>query len=87
MRLQDGRLLRARGGADAGVVTDLMALPGVTDQLALISYPIAEAARIAMRTAIEYLEAHTEIRLVRFVLFGPAALRTYERALEEVRPG
>ena len=50
-------------------------------------YPIAEAARIALRAAIEYLEAHAEIRLVRFVLFGQAALRVYEQALDEpIRP-
>ena len=47
-------------------------------------YPIAEAARIALRAAIEYLEAHPEIRLVRFVLFGQAALRVYEQALDEL---
>jgi O-acetyl-ADP-ribose deacetylase len=50
-------------------------------------YPMADAARIALRLTIEYLQSHPEIRLVRFVLFGPAALRTYERALDEVRPG
>jgi O-acetyl-ADP-ribose deacetylase (regulator of RNase III) len=38
-------------------------------------YPIADAARIALRTALDYLRAHQEISLVRFVLFGQAALR------------
>ena len=47
-------------------------------------YPIAEAARIALRTAIEYLDAYPDIRLVRFVLFGQAALRVYEQALDEL---
>jgi O-acetyl-ADP-ribose deacetylase len=50
-------------------------------------FPIAEAARIASRIAIEYLKSHPEIRLVRFVLFGQAALRAYEGALDEVRRG
>jgi O-acetyl-ADP-ribose deacetylase (regulator of RNase III) len=45
-------------------------------------YPMAEAARIALKTAMEFLEGHPEIALVRFVLFGEAALRTYEEALE-----
>ena len=48
-------------------------------------YPMAEAGRIALRVVVEYLESHPEIRLVRFVLFGQAALRTYERALDEAR--
>jgi hypothetical protein len=31
--------------------------------------------------------APPEIRLVRFVLSGPAALKAYERALDDVHPG
>ena len=49
-------------------------------------YPMADAARIALRTVIEYLKDHPEITLVRFVLFGQAALRTYEEALEGLVP-
>lgn len=49
-------------------------------------YPMAEAARIGLRTVIEYLQGHPEIELVRFVLFGQAALRTYEEALGSVAP-
>ncbi len=49
-------------------------------------YPMAAAARIGLRTAIEYLQDHPEIQLVRFVLFGQAALRTYEEALESLVP-
>ena len=48
------------------------------------SYPMAGAARIALRTAIEYLQGRPEIQLLRFVLFGQAALRTYEEALVSV---
>ncbi len=33
-------------------------------------YPLNEAARIALKTAIDYLEEHPEIEAVRFVLFG-----------------
>jgi len=33
-------------------------------------YPLSEAARIALKTAIDYLKEHEEIELVRFVLFG-----------------
>lgn len=49
-------------------------------------YPMAEAARIALRAAIECLQGHPEILLVRFVLFDRAALQTYEEALENVKP-
>ena len=48
------------------------------------AYPIADAARIALSTVIEYLRQHPEITLVRFVLFGQAALWSYEEALESL---
>jgi O-acetyl-ADP-ribose deacetylase len=49
-------------------------------------YPLADAARIGLRTTIEYLREHPEIPLVRFVLFGQAALRTYEAVLADLLP-
>jgi len=49
-------------------------------------YPIADAARIALTTVIAFLKAHPEIVLVRFVLFGQAALRTYEAVLLDLSP-
>ena len=42
-------------------------------------YPIAEAARVALATVTEYLDAHAEIERVRFVLFSPDDLAVYER--------
>jgi O-acetyl-ADP-ribose deacetylase (regulator of RNase III) len=47
-------------------------------------YPIAEASRVALRTSIEYLHAHSDISLVRFVLFSDADLEVYKKALEEL---
>jgi O-acetyl-ADP-ribose deacetylase (regulator of RNase III) len=47
-------------------------------------YPMADAAGIALRTVLEYLKDLPEITFVRFVLFGQAALRTYEEALEDL---
>jgi O-acetyl-ADP-ribose deacetylase (regulator of RNase III) len=47
-------------------------------------YPLEEAAPIALRTAINYLESHTDIELVRFVLFGSRAYQVYEKALKEI---
>jgi O-acetyl-ADP-ribose deacetylase (regulator of RNase III) len=46
-------------------------------------YPMADAARLAIKTVIDYLNAHTEIYLVRIVLFGHEAYETHERALKE----
>jgi len=45
-------------------------------------YPITEAASIALRTVTDYLQAHPEVELVRFVLFGQAAYEAYENALK-----
>ena len=49
-------------------------------------YPVAGAARIGLQTVIEYLKAHPEITLVRFVLFGQAAFRIYDQVLAELMP-
>lgn len=46
-------------------------------------YPMEDAARIAIKTVIDYLRGHTGISLVRFVLFGHEAYKTYERILGE----
>lgn len=45
-------------------------------------YPLNEAARIALETAIDYLKEHREIELVRFVLFGKP---TYDVFAEELK--
>jgi O-acetyl-ADP-ribose deacetylase (regulator of RNase III) len=47
-------------------------------------YPLAEAARIALTTTLDYLKTHPEIALVRFVLFGRAAYETYETVLNDL---
>ena len=49
-------------------------------------YPLTEAARIALTTAMDYLRAHPSLTLVRFVLFGQAALKVYEAVLAELLP-
>jgi O-acetyl-ADP-ribose deacetylase (regulator of RNase III) len=50
-------------------------------------YPLAEAARIALRTVIEHLRAGSGLREVKFVLFNPSVLRAYEAALEALVAG
>lgn len=47
-------------------------------------YPMEEAARIAFRTIVDYLHAHSEIKLVRYVLYGTPAYETHRRVLEQV---
>ena len=49
-------------------------------------YPLDEAAPLALRTVGNFLKEHPEIELVRFVLFGPKALRAFEDALEKLYP-
>jgi len=47
-------------------------------------YPMEEAAPIALKTVIAYLQNHADIQLVRFVLFGQQAYRAYEVSLQEL---
>lgn len=47
-------------------------------------YPLQEAAPIALKTVMDYLSQHPEIKLVRFVLFGKEAFQAYEEALKEL---
>lgn len=47
-------------------------------------YPMEQAARIALRTIIDYLEQHPEIKLVRFVLYDARAYAVHKRVLEQV---
>jgi O-acetyl-ADP-ribose deacetylase (regulator of RNase III) len=50
-------------------------------------YPMEDAARIALRTIIDYLQHHPEIKLVRFVLFDARALETHWKVLEQLLRG
>jgi O-acetyl-ADP-ribose deacetylase (regulator of RNase III) len=47
-------------------------------------YPLEEAAPIALKMVMDYLKAHPEIQLVRFVLFGHEAHQAYEKALRNL---
>ncbi len=50
-------------------------------------YPLAEAARIAIKTVLDYLTQHQEIRLVRFVLFGRPTYEVYQKVTRELLRG
>ncbi len=47
-------------------------------------YPIDRAARVALSTAIEFLQQHERPELVRFVLFDAGAYGAFAAALEEL---
>lgn len=47
-------------------------------------YPLNEAAPIALKTVADFLKAHPEIELVRFVLFDGKTLGAYEEALKKL---
>lgn len=66
--------------AAKGIAT--LAFPSIST--GAYGYPLAAAARIALKTVMDYLAQHPKIKLVRFVLFGAAASEAYERALREL---
>jgi O-acetyl-ADP-ribose deacetylase (regulator of RNase III) len=47
-------------------------------------YPIDQAARVALSTAVEFLNEHGQPELVRFVLFDAGAYGAFAAALEEL---
>lgn len=49
------------------------------------SYPLAEAARIALKTAIDYLLEHEDLELVRFVLFDRRTFDVFAEELQKLR--
>lgn len=49
------------------------------------SYPLNEAAAIALHAVINYLKTHPDIELVRFVLFGHKAYQVYEDVLRKLQ--
>ncbi len=61
---------------------DAIAFPSIST--GIYGYPVKEASRIALRTVIDYLKAHPEIKMVRFVLFDSRTFETYEESLKEL---
>ena len=52
----------------------------------IYGYPVEEASRIALKTVMDYLKDHPEVKLVRFVLFDPKTFNVYEESLKEMAP-
>ena len=59
-----------------------MAFPSIST--GIYGYPVGEASRIALKTVIDYLKDHPEIKLIRFVLFDSNTFGVYEEALKEL---
>jgi O-acetyl-ADP-ribose deacetylase (regulator of RNase III) len=49
----------------------------------IYGYPVEEASRIALKTVMDYLNEHTEIKLVRFVLFDLKTFEVYKESLKK----
>jgi len=64
--------------SEAGL--ERVAFPAIST--GIYGYPLAEAAEVSLRTAIEYLREHPEIKLVRFVLWDDPTLAAFERELQ-----
>jgi len=47
-------------------------------------YPVSKAARIALKTTIDYLKEHADIEMVRFVLFGKPAYDVFAEELKKL---
>jgi O-acetyl-ADP-ribose deacetylase len=50
----------------------------------IYGYPVEEASRIGLKTVMDYLKDHPEIKLVRFVLFDSNTYRVYEETLKKL---
>jgi len=50
----------------------------------IYGYPVEDASRIALKTIMDYLKNHPEIKLARFVLFDSNTYSVYEGALKEL---
>jgi O-acetyl-ADP-ribose deacetylase (regulator of RNase III) len=60
-----------------------LAFPAIS--CGVYGYPMADAARIALGTTLEFLKRATRIERVTFALFGREARTVYERVAAELR--
>ena len=52
----------------------------------IYGYPVEEASQIALKTVMDYLKEHPEIKLVRFVLFDSKIFDVYKESLKALAP-
>ncbi len=61
---------------------DSIAFPSIST--GIYGYPVEEASRIALKTVMNYLKEHPEVKLVRFVLFDSKTFEVYKKSLKEL---
>ena len=66
----------------AGLGASTVAFPAIST--GVYRFPVERAARIALGTTAEALDAHPDVELVSFVLFSDGHLGAFERALREL---
>jgi O-acetyl-ADP-ribose deacetylase (regulator of RNase III) len=59
-----------------------IALPAIS--AGIYGYPLSEAAHIALKTAVDYLREHTDIEIIRFVLFDRRTYDGFEAELKKL---
>jgi O-acetyl-ADP-ribose deacetylase (regulator of RNase III) len=50
----------------------------------IYEYPVEQASRTALKTVMDYLKNHPEIKLVRFILFDSRTFEVYKESLKEM---
>lgn len=60
---------------------DSIAFPSIST--GIYGYPVEEASQIALKTVLNYLQEHPEVKLVRFVLFDSKTFDVYKDSLKK----
>ncbi|MBD3271179.1 MAG: RNase III inhibitor [Elusimicrobia bacterium] len=61
-----------------------ISLPSIST--GVYGYPVEEASQIAIKTVVDYLQKHQEIKRVRFVLFDRQTYDQYSKTAKELLP-
>ena len=61
---------------------DSVAFPSIST--GIYGYPVEEASQIALKTVLNYLQEHPEVKLVRFVLFDLKTFDVYKDSLKKL---
>jgi len=73
-----------RRSLEVAVEHDIRSISFPAISTGAFGYPIGEAARVALRTVVEFVERNEGIDRVRFVIFTTPDLRAYDEAFGEL---
>jgi O-acetyl-ADP-ribose deacetylase (regulator of RNase III) len=73
-----------RGPLELAVEHDCRSIAFPAISTGVYGYPLDQASRVAIGTAIDFIRERGKPELVRFVLFGQAAYDAFEAALKEL---